>query len=149
MKNILKIFLVCLLIISCKGKDESNLAVVTENGEVRFVVQNAQEPDELMNGLMLVENMPENEGMIFDLSGIQGAAMWMKDTLIPLDMLFIDENGSVVWIYENAQPMSEDIIMSPVPFDLVLELNGGQVQKHNIKIGDKIKHEFLNNFDKE
>lgn len=147
MKNIFKILLVCLIIISCKDKNADNLVITTENGEVKYTVNNAKEPDELINGLMNVESMPENKGMIFDLRGLTGVAMWMKDTKIPLDMIFINEDTEIVWIHENAEAMSEDLITSPEPFDFVLELNAGQVEKNNIKVGNKIKHSFFNNID--
>lgn len=148
MKNILKIFLFCLLVVACKGKNETNFVVITDNGKVEYNLQSAQDPEELMKGLMYVENMPDNEGMIFDLSGVSGAAMWMKDTKISLDMIFADAKGNIVWIYEKAEPMSEDLIVSPVPFSFVVELNAGQVEKNKIKVGDKLEHEFFNNFNK-
>lgn len=146
MKNVLKIFLVCLLVISCKGKaDEANLTIITEKGELKYNVEQAQTMEELAVGLMDVDTIAEDGGMIFDLSNVQGAAMWMKNTRIPLDMIFIDGQGNIVWIYENAQPMSEDLIISPAEFSYVLELNAGQVAKNNISVGDKVRHSMLGN----
>lgn len=148
MKNILKVLLVCLVIVGCKDKNPDNLTIVKNDGQVGYHVSQAQELDDLMNGLMNVEAMPENEGMIFNLSGLSGVAMWMKDTKIPLDMVFIDSEGEIVWIHENAEAMSEDLITSPNPFSYVLELNAGQVEKNNIDVGNKVKHSFFDKNDK-
>ena len=91
------------------------------------------------------DTLGEKHGMIFNLKGYEHVAMWMKDTQIPLDMIFVND-GSIVWIYENAQPNSTDIIASPVPANAVIELNAGDVKKFNIKQGDIVKHVFFDNF---
>jgi len=95
--------------------------------------------EEKEKGLMFVREMPQNQGMLFDLRGYPFAAMWMKNTYIPLDMLFIDCDFKVVDIYENAEPLSLKKISSNKSFCYVLEINGGETKKHNILIGDQLK----------
>lgn len=148
MKSIMRIFMVCLLVAGCKGEKDTNFVVVTESGEIGYNVKNAQTQEELSKGLMGMESMPQDEGMIFDLRSFDNVAMWMKDTLIPLDMIFADKDGNIVWVYENAEPMSEELIVPPVNADFVVELNSGQIAKNNIKMGDALKHEFIGNLEK-
>lgn len=71
--------------------------------------------------------------------------MWMKDTKISLDMLFVGPDGSIIKIVEATKPMSENLIISEEPVRAVIELNAGQVKRHNIKIGDKVNHMLINN----
>ncbi len=149
MFKFVKVFLAILLIAGCSKQDETaqeaNMIITTANGDVKYVVEEAQTPDELQKGLMFRDSVPENGGMIFDLTNVQNVAMWMKNTKVPLDMIFLDADGTINWIFENAAPMSEDYIIPPVVPAAVIEVNGGDVQKHGIKIGDVVKHKFLNN----
>lgn len=150
MSKLLKLFLAVLIIASCSKKDEEkadyNLTIESADGSsVNLSVENAVSPEELQKGLMNRDTLGEKHGMIFNLKGYEHVAMWMKDTQIPLDMIFVND-GTVVWIYENAQPNSTDIIASPVPANAVVELNAGDVKKYNIKQGDIVKHVFFDNF---
>lgn len=146
MTKFVKLFLAVLLLASCsKEKDNTpNLTVVTDKGEISYIVENAQTLPELEKGLMFRESMSQNAGMIFDLSKVEKAVMWMKNTKIALDMIFIDKDGTISWIYENAEPESTNFIVPPFPAAAVLELNAGSVQKTGIKVGDLIKHKFFN-----
>ncbi len=103
-----------------------------------YDIQVARTPHDLAKGLMFVRTLPENEGMLFDLRGYPKTAMWMKNTYIALDMLFIGCDFYIVDIYENAEPLSLRKIKSKRDFCYVLEINGGQVQKRHIALGDKI-----------
>lgn len=145
MTKFVNLFLAVLLVASCSKESTSDLTIVTDNGEISYTVENAQTNAELEKGLMFRESLAPNAGMIFDLSKAENAVMWMKNTKIPLDMIFIDQDGIIAWIYENAEPESTNLIISPLPATAVLEVNGGDVQKHNIKIGDVVKHKFLKN----
>lgn len=151
MIKFIKLFLVVLLLASCSKKDNEaadyNMIISTSQGDVTYAVENAQTIDELQKGLMFRDSLAPDTGMIFDLSKVQNVAMWMKNTKIPLDMIFIDSDGSISWIYENAQPLSEDYIIPPMAPYAVVEINAGDIQKHGIKVGDIVKHKFLNNFD--
>lgn len=141
------VFLCLLLFLAACDNDKTTetLAIITANGEINYQVETAQTPEELKTGLMYRDFLAADSGMIFLLNPPQQAIMWMKNTLIPLDMLFIDENGKITWIYENAPPLSEKYIISPLPSKAVLELNGGDAKKHNIKVGDTVKYRFFNN----
>lgn len=93
---------------------------------------------EKQQGLMFVKDLPQNQGMLFDVRNHPYAAMWMKNTYIPLDMLFIDCDFTITDIYKNATPQSLKMITSSQPFCYVLEINGGQSDTKKIEPGDKI-----------
>lgn len=144
-----KLFLAALLLVSCSSEEEqkpmSPLLIQTANGDVRFSVEVAQTPEELQKGLMHRTNLGFTNGMIFSIYPVRPTAMWMKNTKIPLDMLFIAPDATISLIKENAEPMSEELIISRDPVRAVLEINAGQVKRHGIKIGDKVNHMILNN----
>ena len=135
----------------CSPKKESgNLVISTENGDVIYTVEEAQKPEELEKGLMNRHQLATDGGMIFDLSKVNNQiAMWMKDTHISLDMLFVNANGTIFFIKEKATPMSEELIIAPEPATVVIELNAGEVEKHGIKTGDTVKHHFFDDINKE
>ena len=90
--------------------------------------------------------LAEDSGMLFDLRPIkEPVSMWMKDTKISLDMIFIDKDGSIFWIYENAEPMSTTLILPPYNPAAVLEVNAGDAKKYNIRVGDVIKYKWFAN----
>ena len=107
-------------------------------GSARFSVEVADDPAERSQGLMNRPSMATGAGMLFVYEQPQRAVFWMKNTLIPLDMLFIDANASIARIHKNAVPMSEAIIESGQAVVGVLELNGGSADYFGIKNGDKI-----------
>lgn len=148
MLKIFKLFLALIVIAGCS--QEGNLTIKTQKGDVTYNVEEAKSTPELEKGLMGREKLAANSGMIFDLSHVSNqVAMWMKDTKIPLDMLFVNANGKIFFIYENATPMSEELIIAPEPAMFVIELNAGDVKKHGIQVGDFIKHHFLDDYNKE
>lgn len=151
MSKILKLFIALIVIAGCSPKQkDGNLTIVTENGEVRYTVEEAQKPEELEKGLMNREALAADSGMIFDLSKVDNrVAMWMKDTKLSLDMLFVNANGRIFFIKENATPMSEELIVAPEPAMAVIELNAGDVEKRGIKVGDVVKHHFFDEYNKE
>ena len=89
---------------------------------------------------MFVDNFPNNRGMLFEFKEEQIVNMWMKDTLIPLDMLFIDKDKKIVNIKHEAQIKSLEIISSIQPVTKVLEINGGLAKKLEIAVGDQIEY---------
>jgi len=103
-----------------------------------YDVKIAQTKEDLSYGLMNVYSLPKNEGMLFDLRDYPYTSMWMKNTYISLDMLFLDCSFYVVDAYENAKPLSLEKISSDKDFCYVLEINGGEFKKHQMNIGDKV-----------
>ena len=148
MCKLAKLFLLLLLVIGCTKEPEPKpttpLLIKTSNGDARFAVEIATTPDDLQQGLMHRSTLAFNSGMIFNIYPVRPTAMWMKNTKIPLDMIFVAPDGTVSMIKENAQPMSEDLIISRDPVRAVIELNAGQVRRNQIKIGDKVTHMLLN-----
>ncbi len=116
------------------------LSIVTATGTHPFSVEVMRTPSELEKGLMYRTSMPADHGMLFDFQSEQSVMMWMKNTYIPLDMIFMAKTGRVVGIVANAKPMSEQILSAAVPTYAVLELNGGEAAKIGLKVGDKVNH---------
>ncbi len=91
-------------------------------------------------GLMFVTQLPSDEGMLFPEEKPQIMSMWMKNTLIPLDMLFIDTRGKIVCLLANAKPESLEILSCDKPVKAVLEIGGGEADRRGIKVGDTVIH---------
>jgi uncharacterized protein len=87
--------------------------------------------------------MAADHGMLFEFDGDAPVAFWMKNTYIPLDMIFIARSGVVTRIVANAEPLSERVIPSGGPCAAVLELNGGTAASIGLKVGDKVRHPFF------
>ncbi|WP_130278409.1 DUF192 domain-containing protein [Rhizobium sp. OAE497] len=114
------------------------LVVQTASGKLlNFTVEIASTNEQRQYGLMYRKEMAENAGMLFDFGQSRRVTMWMENTILPLDMLFIDSTGVIRHIKENAVPYSEDIIDSMGSVKYVVELNAGIVKKLGIKVGDK------------
>ena len=114
------------------------LSIKTAKGEThKFSVELALTEPQLEFGLMYRDKMPADHGMLFDFGTTRPVMMWMKNTKLALDMLFLDKNGVITHIQENAVPYSEAIISSGGPVDYVIELNGGVVKKLGLAVGDK------------
>lgn len=105
----------------------------------RFNVEIASTPDQQEIGLMWRKQLAANQGMIFDWGAPQVSTMWMKNTLIPLDMVFVGSDGRVDAITEQAVPQSLAIISSGVPVRATIELQGGITQALDIRVGDKVQ----------
>lgn len=103
----------------------------------RYRVEIADTPLARARGLMFVEEMDADAGMLFVFEHAQDAAFWMRNTLIPLDMLFIDTAGSVVHVHANAIPHDETPIRAGQPVIGVLEINGGAAEAAGIETGDR------------
>ena len=97
-------------------------------------------PDQRAKGLMFRNYMPADRGMLFDFERVEPVAMWMQNTYLPLDMLFIRADGSIARIAERTEPMSTRTIPSGEPVLGVLELNAGAAEKIGAKAGDRIEH---------
>lgn len=124
----------------------SSLTVETASGgRFRFDVELAFTPAQQAQGLMFRDKMAPDAGMLFVYDRPQPAAFWMKNTLIPLDMLFIAEDGRIVNIHGRAVPHSEEAIRSAGPVKAILEINGGMSARLGIRPGDRVLHTALGN----
>ena len=114
------------------------LTVTTAGGVRRFQVEVARTPEEQEKGLMFRTEMPADQGMIFPMSPPRVATFWMKNTVLPLDLVFIRADGTIARIAERAVPYSLDVIDSGEPVAAVLELNGGAAATAGMAAGDKV-----------
>lgn len=115
-----------------------NISVLTQKGIIPYSVEIADTPALQQQGLMYRKSMPQNKGMVFAFEKSKFVSMWMKNTYIPLDMLFVDEKGIIRHIHENARPLDETVISSPIPVKYVIELNAGQVKANDIRISNSV-----------
>lgn len=120
------------------------LEIATRTGVKIFSVEMATTPEEKGTGLMHRKHLPDGQGMLFDFSPAQQVSMWMKNTYISLDMIFIGSNGRIVRIAENTEPLSTRIISSRRPAKGVLEVIGGTAKKYGIAPGDRVSHPLFN-----
>lgn len=108
------------------------------DGEAGFNVEIASTPETRTRGLQHRRSLAAGAGMLFLFGKTQPVAMWMKDTYIPLDMLFIAADGRIVAIAENTQPQSLALIRAPEAVAAVLELNAGTARQQDIAVGDHV-----------
>ena len=121
----------------------TQMGIRTHAGLEWFSVWIADSQAREQQGLMFVRWLPHDHGMLFPQAAPQVMTMWMKNTLIPLDMLFIDTQGRIVYIRENTTPQSQDLISTPTPVKAVLELSGGVCARLGIHVGDRIEHRLF------
>jgi uncharacterized protein len=145
-RRLLLLGLLCLAAIAAADAQQlatfpkSTLTIDTAQGPRRFTVELAVSPEQQRQGLMFRRSLPADGGMLFDFGDTRPAAFWMRNTLIPLDMLFIAADGRIADIHERAVPLSDVTIESRVPVRGVLELNGGTVSRLGIRLGDLVHH---------
>jgi len=116
------------------------LEIATKSGVRVFSVEMATTEEEKTTGLMYRKELPDGKGMLFDFSPEQQISMWMKNTYIPLDMIFIRADGRILRIAENTEPLSTKIISSGGLAKGVLEVIAGTAQKYGIQPGDRVAH---------
>lgn len=135
------VLIVLLTLTACGGQED--IVVQTPAGEkVAFTVAVAKTPEEQQKGLMFVEEMPMAQGMIFVYPQQSIAKFWMKNTLIPLDILFFDATNTLIHIEASARPGDLNPRGPDVPICSVLEINGGQAQKLGLNLGSKLITNF-------
>jgi uncharacterized membrane protein (UPF0127 family) len=121
----------------------SELTIVTANGPHKFTVELALSGPQMEQGLMFRHSLAPDAGMLFDFGAPTNITMWMKNTLIPLDMLFLDNGGRIIDIHERAVPKSLDTIAANGPTRYVIEVNGGTAQRLGIKLGDQATSPYI------
>ncbi len=121
-------------------RDLEPLSIRTSEGSHDFRVELAITNDQQATGLMYRRTLAQDAGMLFVYSSVAPVSMWMKNTFIPLDMLFIAADGRITHIAERTVPQSTELIGSNGPVRAVLELNGGTASRFGIKPGDRVIH---------
>ncbi|WP_246518616.1 DUF192 domain-containing protein [Ancylobacter lacus] len=119
------------------------LSIRTAKGTVDFKVEVAQTDAERERGLMYRTELKPDTGMLFDFKLPQPVYMWMKNTYIPLDMVFIAADGRIANIAENTTPLSTDVIASDGQVRAVLELAGGTARAKGIAVGDRVRYRLF------
>jgi uncharacterized protein len=123
--------------------DLNTLEIVSKTGVHVFSVELAVTDEDRARGLMFRRELRDGQGMLFDFGHDQEVAMWMKNTLIPLDMMFITAGGRILRIAENTEPMSTRIIPAGGPVRAVLEVIGGTAKRYGITAGDRVAHPWF------
>lgn len=113
-------------------------------GQAHFNVELADDAAEQAQGLMFRETLPKSAGMLFVYDSPRHARFWMKNTLIPLDMIFIDQTGQVLRIAEQARPLDETPIDGGDGVLMILEINGGLAKSLGISVGSQVRHPGFN-----
>jgi len=123
---------------SSAGLEQVPLTITSSGRAHRFTVEVARSPQEQSQGLMFRQSVAPDRGMIFPYEPPQPVGFWMKNTLIPLDMIFIREDGTIANIAVNTVPLSLDVVPSAEPVAAVLEIAGGRSAELGIKAGDTV-----------
>ena len=123
-----------------RATEQQTLEIVTKGGVHVFAVEIAVTNEERARGLMYRKELAEGRGMLFDFAPEQEVSMWMKNTYISLDMIFIQGDGRILRIAENTKPLSEAIISSNGQVRGVLEVIAGTAKKFGIAPGDRVAH---------
>jgi uncharacterized protein len=119
--------------------DQAPLVAQTADGERSFTIEIADDPGERARGLMFRTDMPDDRGMLFVFETTQPVAFWMKNTPMPLDMVFIEPDGTIASI-QKGEPFSEATVSTLTPVRFVLELKHGTAAKRGLREGDRLRH---------
>ncbi len=125
------------------SQSDSTITVATRNAQHVFTIEIARTPVEMERGLMFRDHLAPDHGMLFLYDENRRVTFWMKNTLIPLDLIFADASGRIVRIAERAVPHSTELIASETPVRAVLEVNGGTAERLRITVGDRLIHPAL------
>jgi len=121
------------------------LTIVTEEASHEFLVEEAKTLDQQARGMMFRESMEADSGMIFEFEEPKVATIWMKNTSIPLDILFVRSNGKILKIEHSHRPYTLRSASSEAVIAGVVELKGGEAKARGIRPGDTVKHPFFGN----
>jgi uncharacterized membrane protein (UPF0127 family) len=121
------------------GLEQVRVTLIPRAGpQIQIIAEVAKTPEEQSRGLMNRQSLAPDRGMIFPYNPPQAVGFWMKNTLIPLDMVFIRDDGTIANIAENTVPLSLEMVPSDGPVSAVLELAGGRSAQLGLKAGDKV-----------
>lgn len=121
--------------------DEGKLLLHTASGDYGFTVEVVDTPETRAEGLMFRQELADDAGMLFDFKEERPVSFWMRNTFIPLDMIFVGADGVVKTIHVNARPQDPTSIPSRVPVQFVLEIPGGRSVEIGLKPGDTMEHD--------
>ncbi|MCG7492223.1 DUF192 domain-containing protein [Thalassobius sp. Cn5-15] len=124
---------------------EGHIDLRGDFGQVRYQIELADEPHERERGLMFREEMAQSAGMLFVYEREQRAVFWMRNTYLPLDLIFADGQGVVQHVHENAVPLDETLIPGGDAIQFVLEVNAGQAARLGLKAGAEMRHPSIKN----
>lgn len=130
-----------LLLAACS--DEGKLVLHTATGDYSFNVEVVDTPEARAKGLMFVQELADDAGMLFDFKEERQVSFWMRNTFIPLDMIFVGADGVVKTIHVNARPHDVTSIPSEVPVQFVLEIPGGRSVEIGLEPGDTMEHALV------
>jgi hypothetical protein len=139
------LFLAFLAAAPIRAAGLQTLEIASKTGVHAFTVELADNDAAREKGLMFRKELPEGSGMLFDFHADAPVSFWMENTYIPLDMIFIRADGSILRIAENTEPLSTKIIPSGGPVRAVLEVIGGTARKMGIAPGDKVASQIFKN----
>jgi uncharacterized protein len=122
-----------------KGFPTGQMTIERAQGRDTFRIWIADTPERHVQGLMWLRELPADHGMVFELDAPRPMTMWMKNTYVPLDMLFFGPDGRIVSIVRNTRPLSLEIIDSGGPVAGAVEILGGEAQRRGISKGDRIQ----------
>ena len=137
----LVVAMVALPLAACS--DEGKLTLHSDTGDHVFNVEVVDTPESRAKGLMFVQELADDAGMLFDFKEERPVSFWMRNTFIPLDMIFVDAAGVVKTIHVNAKPQDPTSIPSNVPVQFVLEIPGGRSVEIGLKPGDTMQHPLV------
>ena len=132
---------VALTLAACS--DEGRLVLHTSSGDHSFSVEVVDTPESRAKGLMFVQELADDAGMLFDFKEERPVSFWMRNTFIPLDMIFVGADGVVKTIHVNARPHDVTSIPSQVPVRFVLEIPGGRSEEIGLQPGDTMEHALV------
>lgn len=138
------VFVLWLAVSPAWSADLKSLEIASKSGVHVFAVELAVTEPEREKGLMYRRNLPDGQGMLFDFHHEQNVSFWMQNTYIPLDMIFIQGDGTILRIAENTEPLSTRLIPSGGPVRAVLEVRGGTAEKLGIAPGDRVAFPIFN-----
>ena len=136
---ILAVLMVATPLAACS--DEGKLVLHSSTGDYNFNVDVVDTPELMAKGLMFVQDLADDAGMLFDFKEERPVSFWMQNTLIPLDMVFVGADGVVKTVHANARPMDTTSIPSEVPVQYVLEIPGGVAASIGLQPGDTMIHD--------
>lgn len=130
---------------ACEAAADEQSRLILHRGDAEhiFTVEIADTPETRSSGLMFRKELADDAGMLFIYPGKQKIAMWMQNTLISLDMLFLDRDGTILHIAERTTPLSTEVISSRFRVKAVLEVIAGTAERLGLRAGDRVEHVLL------